>query len=57
MCTMVSVSEGIGFSGMDIGPAAASYDPARGLTVTLPVGVYNAATAGFDQGNLSVTIN
>ena len=57
MCSMVSVSEGVGFSGMDIAPAVAGYTPGRGLTVTLPVAVYNAATAGFDQGDLSVTIN
>jgi hypothetical protein len=57
MCSMVSVNGGFGFSGMSLGAAAATYDPERGLTVTLPVGVYNADTAGFDQGMLAVTIN
>jgi hypothetical protein len=57
MCSMVSADDGFGFSSMNIGPATAAYDPARGLTVALPVGVYNADTAGFDQGTLSVTIN
>lgn len=57
MCSMVSLAEGLGFSGMNLEPAEASYDPARGLTVTLPISVYNADTAGFDDGTLSVTIN
>ena len=57
MCSMVSAGGGFGFSGMTLGRATAAYDPARGLTVALPVGVYNADTAGFDQGTLAVTIN
>jgi hypothetical protein len=57
MCSQVSASEGTGFGGMDIGPATASYDPARGLTVSLPVSLYDADTADFVQGTLSVTIN
>lgn len=57
MCSMVSANDGFGFSGMTLGAATATYDPARGLTVALPVGVYNADTADFDQGTLAVTIN
>jgi hypothetical protein len=57
MCSQVSVSGGMGFGGMDLGPAVASYDPARGLTVTLPVSLYDPDTAGFVQSTLSVTIN
>jgi hypothetical protein len=57
MCTMLSVAEGIGFSSMDLGVATATYDPARGLAISLPVGVYNADTAAFDAQSLSLTIN
>lgn len=58
MCSQVSASEGMGFGGMDIGPATASYDPARGLTVSLPVSVYDPDAAEFyTVKRLSVTIN
>jgi hypothetical protein len=58
MCTLVSESDGMGFGGMDIGPATASYDPARGLTVALPISVYDPEAAGFyAEKTLSVTIN
>jgi hypothetical protein len=57
MCSQVSASDGIGFGGMDLGPAKTAYDPARGLTVTLPVRLYDPETADFVQGALSVTIN
>ena len=58
MCSQVSASEGIGFGGMDIGPATASYDPARGLTVALPVSVYDPDAAEFyTVKRLLVTIN
>jgi hypothetical protein len=57
MCSQVSASEGLGFGGMDLGPATAAYDPARGLTVTLPVSLYDPDTADFVRGALSVTIN
>ena len=58
MCSQVSASEGMGFGGMDIGPATASYDPARGLTVSLPVSVYDPDAAEFYSVKwLSVTIN
>lgn len=57
MCTLVSASEGTGFGGMGIGPATPAYDPSRGLTVSLPVSLYDADTADFVDGVLSVTIN
>jgi hypothetical protein len=57
VCTQVSATEGIGFGAMDLGLATAGYDPARGLTVALPVNLYNADTAFFDAGTLVVTIN
>ena len=58
MCSVVSSGEGQGFGGMDIGPATASYDPARGLTVSLPVSLYDPEAADFYADKvLSVTIN
>ncbi len=58
MCSMVSAEDGLGFGGMDIGPATASYDPARGLTVALPISVYDPEAARFYADKiLTVTIN
>jgi hypothetical protein len=57
MCSMVSAAEGLGFGGMDLRPAEAAYDPARGLTVALPVSVYDPDSADFFDRTLSVTIN
>lgn len=58
MCSMVSATDGLGFGGMNLAPAEASYDPARGLTVSLPISVYDPEAAGFySDKRLSVTIN
>ena len=58
MCSMVSATDGLGFGGMDIGAATASYDPARGLKVALPISVYDPEAASFYADRvLSVTIN
>ncbi|MFM7332837.1 MAG: hypothetical protein ACKO1H_00260 [Tabrizicola sp.] len=56
-CSMVSAAEGYGFGGMDLGPAEAGYDPARGLTVALPIRVYDPDSADFFDRTLSVTVN
>lgn len=56
-CHVVSANESFGFSGMDLAPAEAAYDPASGLSIYIPVGVYNDATGGFVDGELTVTIN
>ncbi|MCR8549382.1 hypothetical protein M4578_16240 [Salipiger sp. P9] len=55
-CRVVGYNGG-GFSGMSLADLGASYDPARGLTFTLPVQLYNQATAGFGRAALSVTVN
>ncbi|WP_149588960.1 hypothetical protein [Tabrizicola flagellatus] len=57
MCSVVTSAEGLGFADMGLGPAKAIYDPARGLTVSLPVSQADPMGAGFDEGWLSVTIN
>jgi hypothetical protein len=57
-CSLISpAAGGAGFSGMDLAAAVADYDPASGLSINLPVGLYNEATAGFDDVTLRVTIN
>ena len=56
-CHVISASDSLGFSAMDFGAIRADYDPARGLGLVVPVGLYNEATAGFDDALLSVTIN
>jgi len=56
-CHIVSVDDLFGFAAMDLGPAKAAYDPARGLTVTLPVSLWSEATGGIAPAALSVTIN
>jgi hypothetical protein len=40
-CALVSATEGQGFSGLLMAELAASYDPARGLVLTLPAGRYD----------------
>lgn len=56
MCTQAS--DGLGFDGTDMGPAVASYDPARGLTVSLSVSTYDPEAADFySESLLSVTVN
>jgi len=37
LCTLVSDETGLGFSGLDMAALTAVYDPARGLTISLPV--------------------
>lgn len=57
LCSVVTSAGGLGFADMGLGPARASYDPASGLTVSLPVSQAEPMGAGFDEGWLSVTIN
>ncbi len=54
-CTMVSADGGAGWAGLSLAGARATYDPAAGLTVTVPVGIYNGA--GSDPGTVTVTVN
>ncbi|EEW24857.1 conserved hypothetical protein [Rhodobacter ferrooxidans] len=56
-CKLVTYTESLGYSGIDLAAAKASYDPAQGLTVVMPVQLYDDATAGFAPYVLSVSIN
>ena len=46
-----------GFLNIDFGAREASYDPARGLVLSMPVEAFNPGTSAGDQGELTVTIN
>ena len=45
----------MGYGGIDLPAATASYDPAIGLTIRLPVGLYDGA--GTKPAEVTITIN
>ncbi|MGP6086955.1 hypothetical protein [Antarctobacter jejuensis] len=55
-CKVVGLN-GMGFSGMDFAQLSADYDPATGLTFTVPVQAYDGATADFGDFTLRFTLN
>lgn len=56
-CRVVSLSEGSGFYGMDFSARTASYDPARGLTLKVPVKVYDPSAGEGAPRLLTVTLD
>lgn len=60
-CKMVSLSGGAGrpsgFLNLDFGAREASYDPARGLVLAMPVEGFKPGASVGDQGELTVTVN
>jgi hypothetical protein len=56
VCHLVGEGPLTGFAGMDFAALAPAYDPATGLTLTLPVTRMDA-NGGFFTDRLSVTIN
>lgn len=60
-CRLVSFETGegtpIGYASLSLEGLDAGYDPARGLTIALPVSVFNPQTGLFDIGEMTVTIN
>ena len=59
-CHVVSAQPGMGFYDLDIAGIAASYDPARGLLLSVPVGHWHAAMdsgAGPIRERLEIRIN
>lgn len=56
-CAVISQSEGLGFAGMFFDQIGASYDPASGLTIRLPIERFAPNTGGTDPAILAVTIN
>ena len=55
LCAMVSGPNGQGFSGLRMAELTARYDPATGLTLTMPAGRYDGM--GSVMSPLHVTIN
>ncbi|SFR31923.1 hypothetical protein [Litoreibacter janthinus] len=56
-CMMVGSSGTLGFGDMTLEGLSSSYDPSKGLTWGIKVKTYNAATGGFDDKVLRVTLN
>lgn len=54
-CSMISQSEGYGWSTMSLAGAQSSYVPGQGLRIEVPVEVYG--TEGPTRTSLSVTVN
>jgi len=55
-CKVIGI-QSYGFAGIRFADLTAAYDPASGLTFTVPVQVYNAATAAPDWVTLTFTLN
>ncbi len=56
-CRVVSLNGATGFTRLITSTASSAYNPAVGLTLTLPSGTYNPETGGTDEQDLLVTIN
>lgn len=58
-CRVVGLDNGLGFYDMDFAAHSATYDPARGLTITLPARHYPHSDPQGDEGwfQLAVTVN
>jgi len=57
-CALIAEDGGSqGFAGIDFAAAHASYNPAIGLTIAMPVQRFQPATGGFEAQQLAVTIN
>lgn len=58
-CRVVSFDAGasLGYSSLSLKGLVAGYDPALGLTIEVPVTVFNPVSGLFDPGSLFVTIN
>ncbi len=54
-CTLISHSGNLGFGTLDLPARSAGYDPATGLTVAIPVGLYDGQD--FQAETLFVTVN
>ncbi|MBW4982586.1 hypothetical protein KZZ07_08540 [Mameliella sp. CS4] len=55
-CKVIGLN-GMGFAGMEFGALNADYDPATGLTFTVPVNVYDPDTAMPATATLRFTLN
>lgn len=56
-CRIISLSPSFGFMGVELEKITAAYDPAKGLTLSLPAALYNPDTAEGDWSLLHITVN
>jgi hypothetical protein len=56
-CRVIALRPNEGFYSLDFDRLDASYDPARGLTFTLPAGVYDLDKGAPVDGTLTFTLN
>lgn len=56
-CRTVSMSEGVGFSGVDFSSLKAAYDPSFGLVFSLDVRRFDPETSDFVPAGLVFTLN
>ncbi|MBU2992607.1 hypothetical protein Q4555_08140 [Octadecabacter sp. 1_MG-2023] len=56
-CTVVGLDEGLGYAGMFFEDLDASYDPATGLTFTIPAIIYLPEQSFQNSALLSITVN
>ena len=57
ICTLISRDDQMGFSALFMDRVEASYDPATGLTVTLPTGRWDEAAGIMHEEMLAFTVN
>lgn len=56
-CNVISIADGIGFSGLDFASLSARYDPAIGLMFTMGVQVASADSSGFSDRIVQFSLN
>jgi hypothetical protein len=56
-CALVSNAEGAGFAGLDVSATEAAYDPATGLTFTIPATRWIMESDSYVPAVLTVTLN
>ena len=56
-CTVVGLDEGLGYAGMFFQDLEATYDPAKGLTISVPAVIYLPEQSFQNSALVSVTIN
>ncbi len=56
-CRIISLSPRFGFMGVELEKITAEYDPAKGLTLSLPAARYNPDSVEGDWSLLHITVN
>lgn len=56
-CRIISLSGNFGFMGVELEKITATYDPAKGLTLSLPAARYNPDSSEGDWSLLHITVN